>query len=358
MKNLFIVNTPYHLSISTGLVLNKHINELNDLIIYKTFNLENIDIEKLKKIFRHIYIYDRDNPRFRNGLLKTKYNLKLMKKFIKHDLYNKLYIYNDLFIETQYIMDKMNKSCEIIYVEDGGIAYVDYVENTNNKKKYNVIKSYLKKILYGVNHQQLATLGTSSNIDKRMFLWPNLIRECLKDKEIEAIMKEYLIDGLEYIYDKEIDSSSDNKKMIVILENYEFFCKYGMKKLDMYKEILSEIIMNLIDNKIEVYVKYHPREVKKYIDDIINNNDNINIIKNDLPIELFFNKSNTYIISIWSTSLFTGAKIICNKNIISLARMLKLRDDHLINNFIKIGIQIPTNIQQINNILKINKEEI
>ena len=73
----------------------------------------------------------------------------------------------------------------------------------------------------------------------------------------------------------------------------------------------------------------------------------INFIEKDIPVEIFYMNNKVYVLSITSTALFTAKKILDNSNVISLCKLLYLKDLDIINKFEKINIKLPSNGKEL-----------
>ena len=85
-----------------------------DILIYKDFNIESLDLNLIKKKFRKVYFYDKKNykevhiPKIK-GLIESRSKINNIKKLIKCK-YDRIFVFNESLIETQYIINKRKKS--------------------------------------------------------------------------------------------------------------------------------------------------------------------------------------------------------------------------------------------------------
>lgn len=355
MKNLFIVHTPYHLILASGLCEDID-NEEKDILIYKDFNIESLDLNLIKKKFRNVYFYDKkiykavNIPKIK-GLIESKSKINNIKKLIKCK-YNRIFVFNESLIETQYIINKRKKSenSEVIYIEDGSNAYMQTKTGRNSKNIKNAIKNFL---YYGFKYEDIGcTFGIHSKISKRKVIWPNIVREEFKQDqvELEEIKSNVLKNGINICYKTLIDKVlDDNNKIFILLEHLDFFSMHQCISLDDYIEIIDNIISTLSDRMI--YLKYHPRDNSNYLKDVIDNYSNIKIVENNQPAEIYYISNNISIISIFSTTLLTAAKILPKSNIISLAKIMKINNNTIINKFVNIGINVPNDLTELMDLL-------
>lgn len=353
MSNLFIVHTPYHLVLASS-INSKLYKEESDIIIYKDFKLDKIDFNSLNRLFKNIKIYEPYNLKHKNtsilsNVILQKIRLLSIKKIINKKKYDNIYVFNDGVLETQYIINKslMNEKSKVIYVEDGSNAYME----TQNGLKYNFINKIIKRLIYSFTYENLGfTFGTHSKISKRMVLWPKILRkELINDKKvIEEIHKSELEQGLRICYKNIIDKLElEEKSILILLEHIEFFEIHKESNFKLYLETIELIILKLHDKKI--YIKYHPRDRSNYLSEILYKCRNIEIVENSIPAEIYFSNKNIFVISIFSTTLLTAAKLIYVNNIISLSDIMKMSTNNLRNSFLEIGIQIPRNNNELIN---------
>ncbi len=354
MKNLFIINTPYHLVLATGIV--NQYKEDSDLIIYNDFNLENIKFNCISSIFNNIHIYDanKNDVNHKSKIANIKLKIKNIKKLINNKKYDQIFVFNEGFIETQYLINNnlYNENSKVIYIEDGSNVYMD-LDFINRE---NSIKRVVKSIICGFKYEDLQYVsGMHSKIYKKMVMWPNILRQAVieDNKPIEEIKKETLEAGLNLCYNNPIDESVINKSAVLILiEHLEFFEIHKDSDLELYRNAIKLIICRLKSDNIQIYLKYHPRDESNYLEDIFNEfNENINIIENSIPAEVYFLNIDTLVISVFSTTLLTAAKMVSPKNVISLADIMLMSENNLRDSFLKIGIQVPKNIEELQRLL-------
>lgn len=359
MNNLFLAHTPYHIILLSGICKNNHDNENNDLVIYEDFNTENIDIKNLKNNFDNVYIIEGNIKKNKNRSkfykVLTQYNLMSnIKNLIDLKDYNRVYLCNDVYIQNQYLIDKISNKdkAEIIYIEDGSAAY------TNNKVLHKLnIRNKLLSFIYKVSFENLDMLGSNSKINKRMFLWPKLIRDELKDgKATYELDKNIIESGIEVTYNKFFKKLNGRiEGIVILLEHIEFVNVFGNGKnesIKQYIDIMMYIIKALDESDKKIYLKYHPRDNSSYLNNYIKDLSNVNIIENDIASEILFKSKNISIISAYSTSILTASKIIGPNKIISIIKLLDIKDNNLIKVFENLKIELPESLNELNKIIK------
>ncbi|MBX9181098.1 hypothetical protein HCG68_08930 [Paeniclostridium sordellii] len=357
MKNLFVAHTPYHIILALGLSkVNNLIN--SDILIYKDFDIDNIDLDIYKSVFEKVYIYDRKNKKLEHkskleiitGLKKC---IRSIGKLVNNEKYNNIYIFNDSVIETQYLLNNnIDKDHgKIIYVEDGSNAYLELKKSKSSK-----IKNLIKSLLYGFKYEEIGnSFGTYSKIKNRIVLWPDILRDDLKfdNKECKEIKKEILEEGLKF-YSKSINYSIKQEEgVLILLEHIDFFKITENANLDKYIKSIEMIINKAKEQNINIIIKYHPRDTSKYIDEITNLYSDIYIAPNNIPAELYCMGKNMISVAIFSTSLFTNAKLTYFNNVISLLNIVGMEENQLVHKLEKIGIAVPKSIDELNALVNI-----
>ena len=355
MKNLFIVHTPYHLILATGIQCKDKSCE-SDIIIYKDFDLSNTNLESLACIFKNIYIYDKeDYKKFNIPVVKSiimfKSKIENIKKLLGNKRYDKIFVFNEAFVETQYIINKnkISDDSKVIYVEDGANAYM----SLGFKEKESQLIVKIKSLITGIKYEDISfECGTHSKIKQRMVTWPQILKkELVEDgKEIIEIESEIIHNGLTVLYKKFIDNIDEKEdKILILLEHKEFFDMYKEADLKLYIDTIQLILSNL--ESANVYVKYHPRDESDYLNDIFKNFKNITFMNKNVPAEAYCLSEQSYVISVFSTTLLTVAKLISPKNAISISDIMNMELNTLRENFVKLGITIPADKEDLRNIL-------
>ena len=161
--------------------------------------------------------------------------------------YEKVFIFNDSILETQYIINKLYKKCEIIYIEDGSVIYLNSFKLHKNGSKISELKKYL---LYGFDYEYIYNAyGIHSKIDKKMVTWPELICDDFKTdgKPIIEIKKSVLIDSIRYLYSditKFINFKEDKQIILIILEHIDFFKRNDNININDFENYIEFILRN------------------------------------------------------------------------------------------------------------------
>ena len=341
-NNLFLVHTPYHILLATCLSLSRnYINCENSIFINDTFGCDDDLIRKLKPIFRNIYIgKDSENKNYIDTLIS-------IQSLLKGRVYDNIFVNNESELKTQFIINH-NLKCDgkLIYVEDGTANY----GNVKNKSGYmdQMIVKYFSNLL-AMNIENIKFLGGHSRIDERHFLYPELIMDELKEtvKNI-SIDCNFLKDSIKLIYGN-CDLNNENFVMIA-LEHSSFTSMYEEYDMNLYSNLIEELVVSIKNLGKKVYLKYHPRENNEYLKLNCKDN-NICILNKNSAIESFFCR-NMMLISLHSTSLITFSKLFTNQNAICIQNLVSNYENELTKLFKNIGIFFPNTVDEI--ILKIS----
>ena len=337
MDSLFLVHTPYHMILAISMALSdEYRSSKNDIFIWKTFDLKSINIENLEKIFNNV-IYLENKDIFNVNIINSKINKKV---------YNNIFANSDREVHTQYIVkNRLKNNGNFYYLEDGTAVYTDEkfpIEFTEQK-----IEEIYKNINLHVENIQVC--GTLSKIKKRYLIYPHLVRDELRDGkenlEIESDLIKIAIENIYSEFQENIDYLNKTN-VLIALELSDFFIYNNSDVID-YAKVVYEIIYRLNQKKVNIYLKYHPREKNKYLDNYIIESDNVKFIKNSIAIEAFYSLQNLYLISRVSTSLMTFSKILGSKRAICIDKIFDENSNRLIEVFEKLNIFLPNTIDDV-----------
>lgn len=314
-RNLFLVKTGYHLLLSTSVAIDNYIGCRNDLFIFDRDNIQ-FNLAGVSKVFDNIY--DLNN--------------------LPENLYDNIFIHNESDKITQIICDSLFKGNEnVIYIEDGSASYCDSVITYNKEfKKLNHIEC-------------IKVLGTYSKIKQRIFLYPNLVRNELNDGKLSTeINLECLKKAIDLVYGN-YECNINGKTIFIALEHRDSFNLFELN-LNKYKEIIAYLIEELKDYNI--FIKYHPRDNSKYMDEFLNSYVNVNWIDKHINIEVFYKCEDILIISSASTSILSMTKLGANVCVIS--KLLSDKDHRLFRVFSELNVYIPDTVEHLYNYIENN----
>jgi hypothetical protein len=333
MVSIYLAYTPLHILTSCGFSLKMDDENIKILIIFKEFKDSNKYLTAIqnweKNPFNEIFLFNgRYNfkdcsvyQKFRI-LLKKKKDIKKFWKKISKSKSIKINYFNDNTIESQYLLSQNNYiNSENIYFDDGLPSYVLFSE----KKLLRLLKTVGAKILFGNWYQKPRNLGLSINLQKMYSFYPEYALTILKKKykKIEKIPSSIFDDlkrtKLIYKIYNEFNFSlelSNNKNAIILMPFTQDLKKYGIS-IDFIVNLIEELISILEKKKINIFLKYHPREP---FFNYLKFKKQKSVLNPILPSELIFlsencvNTNNTYILGPISTALIT-ARIILGDNV-------------------------------------------
>lgn len=301
--NIFIINTPYHLFISSNLMKKEDF-----LIIIDDFNIETsqfcqllikskLSPDRIIKL-QGLRTYRKKPLKMLNFVLNTS---RAIKKIDKKAIDN-LYICNDGNPINQLLISKLTPKSEVILFEEGIGLYRDV------KKRFHIFYDIIGKFIFGIGFQNIKRLGEYKKTTNIVCNFP----ECLSNRQLEKkisnleITKENL-EGLKNIVNKNYyipDSKFDLFISQPLVED-------GVMDEKEYLGKLEEIIRRVSRKGYNFYIKPHPREVinkYKYLEEKYN----IMLLKEkDIPIEiLLLNQGDTHIYTVYSSAVFNIARYL------------------------------------------------
>lgn len=361
LRNLFVVHTPYHLILSAGIVRTYFPEDYNILIISRDFDISESILVKVNSIFDEISIVngDFDYKKIKGfkevyELVDTYKKIYLVKKFIlrKHKLKN-LLIFNNYHVLDKKIMQLANEdyNYKIIYVEDGLAAYTDglIIKNSMLYKLKWKIKKYLFNL--GKYGGIVNVLGDEPYIKECRVLFPDLVNDALKNKNVIEISETDFRKGIFSLYDEEINSLGEILNSIVILLDLST----NIRDLNTYCNVIESIISIGITKKAKIYIKYHPRESNSYIKKLLDKYELIIEINKEIPSEvvLYNCEGNVYLISTNTTSFLTSKKLSNNVKSVSIIDILEINNSRITIIYKQVGVEFPKDLAEIERIVQL-----
>lgn len=344
-KNLFLVHTPYHILLATSICLSeKYRYYHNDVFINKSFSIDDKLLNKLKCIFREIYILDSCKK------------IDNIDKILLDNKYNNIFVNNESEVKTQYILNtRLDKNGSIIYIEDGTSNYIEVAYNHKIGMGTYAQKEFSREL--DMHMEDIESLGTYSHIKERFFLYPDLVANNLKDDKLNnEIDNSLLKDAINILYMDGSYKINKNNIIFIALEHSNFVNIIKGYDLQVYIDTIKYIIDSISNLNYDIYIKYHPREKNEYLNKLISNYNNLYILDKNIPMESIFMRENMILISLKSTSLITFCKLLGPKNAICIQDLISKEKDDLSILFEKLGVFFPKSINEI--ILKIKQNYI
>ena len=341
--DMYIINTPYHLLLTSFLKKDNDIIILNSslnidkkgfirLILDTKFKKNLIiTIKSLKKYNRNVFMIYRLLKSQTNRIISETKNIKL----------SNIIMFNDVIPINQNIINEIKCEDHVIIVEEGIGLYRDM------KKQLNFIYSLFGKILFGIHFQNVKRIGEYKKTTKIICNYPKLLSDKQKVKTIENF--------------KTIDFKKIGEELgIYTFRKCNWFIGQPLVEDNVLEEkiylaILEKIIKKISSDENKLIIKPHPREdVKKY--KYLEKKYSLEIYKDkDIPIELLIQNDSTVKIytAFSSAALNLSSQFSCN--VFMLFDLFEI-DPNIPDVILKsLPIKILSSWDEL---IQINKEEI
>ncbi|MDU1314688.1 MAG: polysialyltransferase family glycosyltransferase [Clostridium septicum] len=351
MNNLFIVNTPYHITLSLAIINAKGLKN-NVLIVLRDFNFVYKDYSYLNESFDEIIEINGLNKLNKASgakkILEVIKNLFLdiytTKKAIKNLRaleFDNIFFANDSYVQVQALIHKLKgENTEISYMEDGIACYLSDDKTITSNSLFNKIKIIYNSILITLfnmrkKYENGVCYGSNSYVDKCYVLYPEFIRKELLVKSIQKIEDSNFENVLRMSYTKSNIIINDSIIFLVDLFEENLACKY------------EEVIKYLSSKNKKIYIKYHPRETNFYLDKYLN----CSIIKlqsnKNIEALLIGTNKNVVLTGKGSTAFLTLSKISKNQYVV-IGEAIGLTIDSRVKKILTdIGVKFPMKIEEV-----------
>lgn len=353
-KNLFVLHTQYNIILGVSYKNQYCLGDENDLVVYAEFVITDSWKQKLGKIFNHVYYVRENFEPLKRGLDFEKELKNQIKnfEFIHNDLrYDRMIISQDRPFENVLFhkIKKVNPDIQCIAVEED--AYFTAVQTKSNLKKgigYTIktsVKQLIRTVNFGCRYidNGISCYGGSQFVSEIYVNFPERVRSELSNKEKLTVSKESMRKGIEIIYGSKLGNYSDEISVIIasdLIERYRY--------PEIIIQLYSSIIECCIDNNINIYFKYHPREKEK----LHSNSNRIKELPAQTAIEsilINFNPTKTCIVGNTSMSILTAKKLgFFTVSVVKLANPMQDIEKF----FKQIGIYVPDSQDEILNIIR------
>lgn len=363
MISIYISFTPYHVLVSCGLASLYDDSDDKRLIIVSDFAdaklfYEAINEWKANPFTQIILLSGRYNANNKiNRVKNIRNNIKILTNFFATRINQKckVFVFNDANQEAQIVVYLNSKKGGLnIYVEDGFVAYSNYIAPNRHFKKL------MDKILYGTWYKHTRILGTYNHIDKIMVFHPEILRADLRRKEVIKIPREVLtnLNGQQFVstlLKKYSISQRDLESDCLLIAPHsesEFLRKLG---LELSKKLYSELVSLLADSFDSIIVKYHPREKRGDFLKLCKNR-KVKLIKNSLPIEVLYlsvsKNPPKLIVGDISSSLLSSKIILKEVPVISILKIINSPEgENVFDVFNKFRVEMPSSLEEFKKIL-------
>jgi|GEM_PF-910705 len=350
MHNLFVCHSQAHITLAVGLAKGRFKADSNHFILFQDFALqENIKeaiLDTFDAVMIRTGIYPDINATWKAKIKRYPQDIKAINGFMNQE-YKKVFVVCDGNIPELYILKKalkLNKSVEMIWLEDGSYPYYQNII-ANDGLNANSFTRLLRKVFFryilnlgSIYDFEGNFMGGNKNLKQAYITFKGYERSLFKNKEIVAIEKnEYLL-GLTTLFKAPENLIKDNSILLVL------------DKLDTYlnitsvKKMIAELLKHALESNINFYYKYHPRE-EDALSELAGNNA-ITELKKHFAVEYYYSSAagkDIKVVGIKSTGL-QSAKML-NFNAISAAGVVGEADKDILGFYSKIGVHTPNSLE-------------
>ena len=340
-ESCFFVSTPYH-------VLLSHIIASGELSKGKSILVMKEKREKFFDMFASIR-NDKNTP-FEEVLFlkqpatgKLNKGSKLIKRraqeageLIKKLRPEKIYIFNDTYLDQFLAYIGKRFQATIYYVEDGAIAY------STHKIRVSHWTQFKNRFIYGNFFHEVETEGTSPNIDYVLAAYPGHVRKEFPPHKLIELPKarESIFRKLSwpktFLSSLKIPETSFKYDSLYVLGYSGLF-----KHIENYPSALSCIVKSTVNANFNSAVKYHPRE--KQSDYLSLGSLGLKVIHQSVPAEILYYLNNNNLKFIYGdigTSLITARWFLPNCRVISFMEHVGIEDQPFKNLLCQIGVEL------------------
>lgn len=331
MKNLFVVNTPYHLLTCFILTHSIYENDENYLVLMHPHGYEKWKINKLmtymsttKCGYKQVFLL-LDWLSSKNKKESYRKQANYVKENIKPLNIDKVFIGVDISPVNQLLVMAVGKN-EFYRFEDGVYSYVN--ENRRRKKShalFHKIKTYLLKWIAGIHGNMYINTdaeGESPAGKLDIMYQPWLLQR--KSPETKEITVEMINKAMQDLKSKQLLKAVFQEECILYLS--QPMVEKGLFTIEKEVQCLKKILLS-IGNKAVLYYKPHPNDSKEKLEYYKNNFKQLKIYNRIEPAELLFTSNSKLkaVISYQSSALMNVDKFAkTNIKAISLADSLNV----------------------------------
>jgi len=353
-----MAHTPYHLLLSAGIATTEFVDVRNEIVIVRDFRVNQGTLDALRLVFADVKIVRGNLDYARNSFGGTALGIcnayrsisEIKNKLAEGQKYSNLFIFNNFQLVSKKTMQLVNISndCNIIYVEDGIAAYVDdkVLDNINlDHFKWCFKRLFFNLGSYGHN---VRILGDEVRIRECRVLFPEHVHDVLRKKLVSEISGDQLRKGIITLYEGDLLQNGLICDAVIVL--LDLFSE--VRDLAVYTATLECIVLMCVAMNRVMYVKYHPRETRDYMESFFHQHEGIKRICSSVPSEvlLYSCKGDLHLIATITTSFVTAFKLSKSIRCVSLAKVLGVDSNQ--GEFLrKIGVEFPANIDDLGNVI-------
>ena len=346
-NHLFMVSTPLHLIVSIAIVDTLAIKNPTLIFIDQVSGKPNPYLDVLQNWpespFKSISVFYRPVKSAVTKLLDRKHTFSELSKIIQELRPKHIYTGNDRRVEFQLCMHKATE-LELdpigYYMDEGTFTYVG--RKASNDFSDKIIDSIFKKLFYGSWWKHPGTVGASDWITAVYVSFPDSIHTLLKEKEIRHLSLEYWRSGvLKTFCELLIDNIGRPKGLfdfdLILTLPHESI----MHANPAYKSQIQQLVALQVEKKLNVAVKYHPRDVKPDLLDL-EKIKGVELIASALPFEALLPmlKEGAKVIGDFSTTLITTRLLRPDLIVEAIDHGASKNNDEFLHLYNKLGITI------------------
>lgn len=331
MKNLFVVNTPYHLLTCFILTHSIYENDENYLVLMHPHGYEKWKINKLmtymsttKCGYKQVFLL-LDWLSSKNKKESYCKQANYVKENIKPLNIDKVFIGVDISPVNQLLVMAVGKN-EFYRFEDGVYSYIN--ENRRRKKSHTLfhkVKTYLLKWISGIQGNMYINTeaeGESPAGKLDIMYQPWLLQR--KSPATKEITVEMINQAMQNLKSQQLLKEVFQEESILYLS--QPMVEKGLFTIEKEVQCLKKILLS-IGNKAVLYYKPHPNDSKEKLEYYKNNFKQLKIYNRIEPAELLFTSNSKLkaVISYQSSALMNVDKFAkTNIKAISLADSLNV----------------------------------
>ena len=342
MKNLFVVNTPYHLLTCFILTHSIYENDENYLVLMHPHGYEKWKINKLmtymsttKCGYKQVFLL-LDWLSSKNKKESYRKQANYVKENIKPLNIDKVFIGVDISPVNQLLVMAVGKN-EFYRFEDGVYSYIN--ENRRRKKShalFHKIKTYLLKWISGIQgNMYINTEAEGESLAGKLDIMyqPWLLQR--KSPATKEITVEMINQAMQNLKSQQLLKEVFQEESILYLS--QPMVEKGLFTIEKEVQCLKKILLS-IGNKAVLYYKPHPNDSKEKLEYYKNNFKQLKIYNGIEPAELLFTSNSKLkaVISYQSSALMNVDKFAkTNIKAISLADSLNVDIHPVYRNMMK-----------------------
>lgn len=268
MNNLFVLHTQYHLILALAIIQESYQDDINDLILFKDFDVKQEMKTALNKQFHSVVMYtgsyNKDDRRWREKFKRFPAIYNDMKNDIGY--YSNLFYVEDSVVPEQYVLrytSKKNPSIRVSYIGDGGDAYfVNAVAKTGlAKHRWSML---FRRIIFSTiggcgKYYHAGCFGSHPMTENLYEMYPEYVRSELQHLKKYEVKAENMQIAVKKLYDFLPKQNIRPSAIIIMLDKLEVYGD-GVR----FEQIIDELMTKANIENRSVYYKCHPAEKQTY----------------------------------------------------------------------------------------------